>query len=558
MKTAFAYIRVSTQKQGSEGASLPEQRDSIQRYCDRNNLHIIKWYQETETAAKRGRPLFTEMLKQVKKGKADSLVFHKIDRSTRNLGEWAEVSSLPEIGIEVHYSHEPVDLSTNHGRTAADVAAVFASAFIRNLREETKKGIVGRLKQGLYPFKAPVGYLDNGGQKPKTIDPVKGPLIKTLFERYATGEYSFHDILRYADSHHLLGYRDTPISPNGLSKIFKNPFYKGIIYIQKYQTFYPGIHEALISHSIFEKVQKVITGRVVARKTRTVHLFQKMLTCATCGYRLIGESHRGIMYYRCHKCKGHCVRESALNEMILSQLKNLSLSKSEIEFLKSDIQTVSGIDSTERKTLIRSTNLQLDAIDSRLRNLTDAYLEHDISKPDYEERKGKLISERMAKEIEKEALKYSDNGFEEKLKKNVEQVISLQDQYKLGNREKKRLLLKSATSNILVFQKNPDIIWVEPFKTLLFRGGTHGGGRITNPSCMTSESDTQETISNQGEKQKVDFFRKMKRSRSTLTLVAKVIYERVTSGQDYIYPHISPPPPSAPSNQTWRENFKRK
>jgi hypothetical protein len=48
---------------------------------------------------------------------------------------------------------------------------------MRNLREETRKELYGRLKQGLYPLRAPAGHLDRGGGKRKEIDPVAGPLI---------------------------------------------------------------------------------------------------------------------------------------------------------------------------------------------------------------------------------------------------------------------------------------------------------------------------------------------------------------------------------------------
>ena len=56
-----------------------------------------------------------------------------------------------------------LDLNTRGGRLSADIQAVVAADFIRNLREETKKGFYGRLKQGLYPICAPIGYLDRGG-----------------------------------------------------------------------------------------------------------------------------------------------------------------------------------------------------------------------------------------------------------------------------------------------------------------------------------------------------------------------------------------------------------
>lgn len=62
MPTFFAYIRVSTAKQG-EGVSLPQQRDSILRYAERAGLPIGRWFEEKVTAAKRGRPVFSEMLR---------------------------------------------------------------------------------------------------------------------------------------------------------------------------------------------------------------------------------------------------------------------------------------------------------------------------------------------------------------------------------------------------------------------------------------------------------------------------------------------------------------
>ena len=60
--------------------------------------------------------------------------------------------------------------------------AVLAEDYVRNLNEEREKGFNGRLKQGLYPLKAPIGYLDNGGGKPKTICPERGPHIKSMFD----------------------------------------------------------------------------------------------------------------------------------------------------------------------------------------------------------------------------------------------------------------------------------------------------------------------------------------------------------------------------------------
>jgi DNA invertase Pin-like site-specific DNA recombinase len=170
-KQYFSYIRVSTTKQGDHGVSLQEQHDAIVRYAQRQNLRIVRAFDEQETAAKRGRPVFSEMMRLLKHGNASGVVIHKIDRGARNLKDWADLAELIDIGVEVHFANESLDLNTRGGRLSADIQAVVAADFIRNLREETKKGFYGRLKQGFYPICAPIGYLDRGGGQAKVPDP---------------------------------------------------------------------------------------------------------------------------------------------------------------------------------------------------------------------------------------------------------------------------------------------------------------------------------------------------------------------------------------------------
>jgi site-specific DNA recombinase len=180
-KQCFSYIRVSTTRQGEHGVSLQEQQDAIQRYAQKNGIEISRSFEEQETAAKRGRPIFSAMIRLLRRGQARGVVIHKIDRGARNLKDWADLGELIDTGVEVHFANESLDLKTRGGRLSADIQAVVASDFIRNLREETKKGFYGRLKQGLYPISAPVGYLDRGAGQPKEKDPAKASLILRRF-----------------------------------------------------------------------------------------------------------------------------------------------------------------------------------------------------------------------------------------------------------------------------------------------------------------------------------------------------------------------------------------
>ena len=212
MKTYFAYIRVSTVKQGEHGSSLQEQRSAIEAYAVRHGLSITTWFEEQETAAKQGRKEFTRLTGLLRKGKAAGVIIHKIDRSARNLKDWAGLGELIDAGVEVLFAHEGLDMQTRGGRLAADIQAVVAADFIRNLRDEVRKGFYGRLKQGYYPLPAPRGYLNRGKAQVKDIDPITGPLVRQAFELYGSGKYSLELLRLELAERGLCSSKGTPLS----------------------------------------------------------------------------------------------------------------------------------------------------------------------------------------------------------------------------------------------------------------------------------------------------------------------------------------------------------
>ena len=81
---------------------------------------LMERFEERETAAKRGRPIFTTMLRSLTRGQASGVVIHKIDRSARNLRDWADLGELIDRGVQVHFANESLDLHTRGGRLSAD------------------------------------------------------------------------------------------------------------------------------------------------------------------------------------------------------------------------------------------------------------------------------------------------------------------------------------------------------------------------------------------------------------------------------------------------------
>jgi DNA invertase Pin-like site-specific DNA recombinase len=405
MRTYFAYTRVSTVKQGERGSSLQEQKGAIEAYAVRHGLQIVAWFEEMETAAKLGRRQFNKMLSELERGRASGVVIHKIDRSARHLKDWAHLGELIDRGIEVHFAHESLDLASRGGRLSADIQAVVAADYIRNLRDEVRKGFYGRLKQGFYPLPAPLGYLDRGKAKAKEIDPVIGPLIREAFQLYANGRHTLFTLRDHLRARGVVGRTGRPISKASLAYLLRNPFYMGLIRIERTGETFDGVHRPLVSKALFDRVQAVMSGRVAFASTTHDFAFRRLIRCHRCGRWLVGERQKGKVYYRCHaqSCRGTSLSETyilseACELLALLVLNNDELAELGVILRETDRSHVDDV--ALRRQHLR---LSLGRCDDRLTRLTDAFLDGSIDKETFDHRKGALLAERRGIQNELEA-----------------------------------------------------------------------------------------------------------------------------------------------------------
>ncbi|MCP4181187.1 MAG: recombinase family protein [bacterium] len=469
MKNVYGYIRVSDKKQ-EDGASLIEQKRIISEYAQSNDLKIIHFYEETKTAAKRGRPFFTEMLQNLKQGKVEGVIMHKIDRSARNLHDWASIGDLIDNNIAVFFAHESLNLNERGGRLSADIQAVMASDYVRNLRQEALKGLYGRLKQGIWPFGAPVGYLNNGKGKLKTVDPVKGKLVKQLFKLYVTENYNIITLAEEMKKRGLTNTHGNYVDKNSIVAILKNPFYIGLMKV-KGQIF-QGNHKALIDTRTYKQAQLIIGGRNNKKRgVKHSYLFRKLLKCELCNYTLSGERQKGNVYYRCQTkgCATKCIREDTVEQYVKNTLKTISLSDTEIIEMKNALQDRKSDWVEIQEKTIKSCTIQIHKLDSREQKLLDAYLDNIIKKEEYERRKTTLLIEKRQIIEKKEfALSSKDAVFEE-----IEKFLELCNEplklYKSAILEEKRECVKNITSNLIVKGKGVVFTMVSPYSELANR-----------------------------------------------------------------------------------------
>lgn len=476
MKQFIGYIRVSTVKQGEKGVSLQEQKDAITRYAERLGLHIVRWLEEMETAAKRGRPVFNELLKLLRKGQAQGVILHKLDRGARNLKDWADIAELSDQGVEIHFANESLDLHSRGGRLSADIQAVVASDFIRNLREETRKGFYGRLKQGFYPRAAPLGYLDQGGGKAKTIDPVRGPLVRKAFDLYSTGNHCLETL---EAEMHRLGLRSKKggrVRRSSLSAMLNSPFYFGLIQLRGTKETFLGIHEPLIAKALFDRVQRVLVGKFNRRSERHDFLYRRLLSCGTCSYSLIGERQKGHVYYRCHtkSCPQTTLREEVVTEELNQLLGRLRFGDDEKAYFTEKVFSLREEWTKQWESGMAAMKLQIAQSKDRRKRLTDAYLDQVIDKQHFDERNTALLMEQRAVEGNLASLGQNPQQ-SEKIGKFLELAGTASLSYEMAFPEEKRDLIKTVTSNRIVLGKKLELKPSIPFGVIANRFSFHCG-----------------------------------------------------------------------------------
>jgi hypothetical protein len=331
---------------------------------------------------------------------------------------------------------------------------------------------------------APLGYLNQGKGQPKILDPKKGPLIKMAFELYATGEYNLDRLQKKLSEFGLTNRYGNPITDNGLSMILNNPFYMGLIHIKKTGEFYEGSHEPLVSKLLFEQVKKVLSGKVNARKRKHEFLFRKLVRCSLCGYKLIGETHKGHVYYRCQtkNCSNTGVREEVVSKAVEQKVKALVLSPEEKEQAMLELKAFKKNWVETQTEQISKLTIRSEAVTERLSRLTDAFLDGNIEKTLFDEKKKTLLLERREIEDRLSEMRNGNPSVPEQLEKFLELTERAYSLYKTDDLEKKRRLLRILTSNLEMHSKTIDFTLASPFAEVADRQKIVLG----SPSSMTS------------------------------------------------------------------------
>ena len=326
----IVYIRVSTKEQ-TEGYSLDSQEKACREFCEKQGWEVVKVFREEGESAKTAdRTQLIELLKFCgeNKGKTDILLVHKLDRIARQSSDHHAIrATLSRYHVVLRSVTEPID-ETSQGKFMENIYSAVAQLDNDVRAERSKSGLVERVRQGLWAWKAPIGYRNT--EQGLEIDEGKAPLVKKAFEVFAQGNTTVKQLALKMSKWGLRTEKGKKIRPQMVSQLLRNKLYIGIIEVAKWNFIKDGLHEKLVDPKTFYQVQEILEGKSSTSVARLVNNpdfpLKNVAVCHKCGKRLTGSWSKGrnsrYPYYHC-VCGAVRVTKNTLEALFLAYLKNI-------------------------------------------------------------------------------------------------------------------------------------------------------------------------------------------------------------------------------------------
>ena len=158
---AIGYIRVSTEKQASEGVSLENQKEQIEKYCRYKGFELagIIEYAGISGGINKARPGFISLLDRIESGEVKAVVLYSLERLSRDMLTLLALERLlDEYDIELHTVDGQIDTSTPDGFMGFAMRSFLGEMERRQVKYRTKKAMSYKKNQGEVVGSIPYGY----------------------------------------------------------------------------------------------------------------------------------------------------------------------------------------------------------------------------------------------------------------------------------------------------------------------------------------------------------------------------------------------------------------
>ena len=305
------YARVSSEKDeqlNSLGNQISYYEDFI-----RKNPHwtYVEGYidEGLSAATTKKRENFHRMVDDGKAGVFDFIITKEISRFARNTLDSIQFTrELLNAGVGVFFQNDNINTLDEDSELRLTIMSGIAQDELRKLSSRVKFGHAQAIKKNVVLGNSRIfGYVKDGGRL--VIDQDEAPMVRELFELYATGQYSMKQIEILFWEKGYRNHNGKKIAHTTMSGMISNPKYKGyyvgnkvkvIDLFTKKQKFLPPeewvmfkdetgeIVPAIVDEELWEQANKVLKKRSEDVKGRQgicnhANLLTGKLYCADCG-----------------------------------------------------------------------------------------------------------------------------------------------------------------------------------------------------------------------------------------------------------------------------------
>ena len=343
------YARKSSESDERQSMSIDSQVKEMAALAEKEDIFIKDIRSESYSAKISGsRPVFNQMIEDIRVGSFNSILTWAPDRLSRNAGDLGSLVDLMDADkLCVIKTYSQVFSNSPNEKFLLMILCSQAKLENDNRAINVKRGIRAKCEMGWRPCMPPLGYYNRALNNIKdiVIDTDRGPIVKEMFYRTAYLDESGRKIKKWLDSINFTTKAGKAVPLSLVLKILKNPFYYGEFeYPIDSGRWYEGSHEPIIEKDIFDMVQARRLGPRESKYGAKSFAYKSLLKCGNCGHGITAEekfkklldgkfSHH--IYYHCTRsldngCGKHYISQEKLEENLVSLIENMDLSKVEI------------------------------------------------------------------------------------------------------------------------------------------------------------------------------------------------------------------------------------
>ena len=223
------YARVSSESDeqlNSLGNQIQYYESLIRKNA--NWTYVAGYIDEGLSAATtRKRENFHRMVEDGRAGLFDLIITKEITRFARNtLDSIQYTRELLNAGVGVFFQNDNINTLDEDSELRLTIMSGIAQDELRKLSSRVKFGHQQAIKNSVVLGNSRIfGYRKDGGRL--AIDEDEAPMVRELFELYATGEYSMKQIETLFWEKGFRNHNGKKIAHTTMSGVISNPKYKG-------------------------------------------------------------------------------------------------------------------------------------------------------------------------------------------------------------------------------------------------------------------------------------------------------------------------------------------